>query len=140
MQKTSMVQRLHNMRRCVRALLAGTKSVNLQRDSDAIEVNRIRNDLDANICDMSLITRLNAGPSVLLPERLRLLGLDQVYLENAQNAALQNLREVCRACDSWRRCARDLARGDATVGMERYCDNAASLDALLVRTFHFENA
>ena len=132
MLQSPVTRQLQDLRTRLRTWLCGASSGRLERDPEAIEIDRIRRDIDATLCDMPLITRPNAGPSTLLPERLRLLGLDQAYVEVAQNVTFQNLQETCGACDSWRRCARDLARGDVAVGMERYCDNAALLDALLV--------
>jgi hypothetical protein len=35
-------------------------------------------------------------------------------------------------CKWARRCERDLARGDAQTGMDSYCLNAATMDALIV--------
>jgi hypothetical protein len=132
MLQASMTRQLHGLRTRLRTRFCGTSIASLERDPEAIEIDRIRRDIDATLCDMPLITRPDAGPSTLLPERMRLLGLDQAYVEAAQNLTFQKLRETCGACDSWRRCARDLARGDVAVGMERYCENAEQLDALLV--------
>jgi hypothetical protein len=132
MLQASMTRQLQGLRAHLRIWLSGTSIASLERDPEAIEIDRIRRDIDAILRDMPLITRPNAGPSTLLPERIRLLGLDLAYVETAQNVTFQKLQETCSACDSWRRCARDLALGDVAVGMERYCENAELLDALLI--------
>jgi hypothetical protein len=132
MQQAPRFPTFSSLRARLLAWFGRSPSTDLQRDPEAADIDRVRRDVDASLCDMRLITRPNAGPSELLPERLRLLGLDPAYVEAVQEATLVKLQESCSDCDSWRRCARDLARGDVAVGMERYCQNAALLDELVV--------
>jgi hypothetical protein len=60
------------------------------------------------------------------------LGLDPGYVKMARTSAYRDLERVCASCKAWRRCARDLARGDVQAGMRTYCLNAPTLDALLI--------
>lgn len=130
-----MLGQLRDLQARLRTWLGGVKGTYFERDPEDIEFDRVRRDIDAVMSDMQLITQSSAGQSALLRERLRLLGLDQAYVETVQKSAFEDLQVTCRVCDSQRRCARDLARGDVAVGMERYCQNAKSLDALLVERF-----
>lgn len=127
-----MLGQLRELRARLWAWLGGAKRAYLKRDPEDIEIDRVRRDIDAVMPDMQFITQSNTGSPVLLCERLRILGLDQAYIETTQKFAFENLKKTCRSCDSQRRCARDLARGDVSVGMERYCPNAEALDALLI--------
>jgi hypothetical protein len=72
------------------------------------------------------------GPVTLMPKRLRALGIDPGYVKYGLPATYRDLERVCATCKSPHRCARDLARGDAQAGMEGYCLNAATIDALIV--------
>lgn len=95
------------------------------------EAERILHDVGLSMSDMPAITKPHAGPSVLLPQRLETVGLDPLYLKIEQSSVYRDLEQVCMRCTSWRRCARDLARGDAQTGLEHYCSNAQTIDALL---------
>ncbi len=96
------------------------------------EAERILQDVGLSMSDMPAITKPNAGPSVLLPQRLETVGLDPLYLKTEQRSVYRDLERACMRCPKWRRCARDLARGDAQTGLEHYCENAATIDALLL--------
>jgi hypothetical protein len=73
-----------------------------------------------------------SGASELMPQRLAQLGLDPAYVKLARTATYQDLQRVCAACKAWRRCARDLSNGDVQVGMDSYCLNSGTIDALTV--------
>lgn len=72
------------------------------------------------------------GQPQLMPERLERLGIDPAYVKLFHTSTYQDLQRVCASCKDWRRCTRDLARGDVQSGMESYCLNAPCIDALLV--------
>ncbi len=72
------------------------------------------------------------GPSELLPRRLQQLGLDVGYLRLCRTATYQDFERTCAFCKAWRRCARDLADGDAQTGMQSYCLNGPAIDVLVV--------
>ena len=67
-----------------------------------------------------------------MPQRLKLLGLDPVYIRHALPTPYRDMERVCSHCRSWRRCARDLTNEDVQPGMDSYCLNAATIDALTV--------
>jgi hypothetical protein len=72
------------------------------------------------------------GPTELMPERLRQLGLDPAFIELDMPTTYRDLKRVCAACKSWRRCLRDLANNDVQAGMQGYCLNGPTIDALTV--------
>ena len=73
------------------------------------------------------------GPSELLPERLRLLGVDPEYVRHAAPTMFGELARVCASCKDSPRCARDLGLGNAQAGMDDYCLNGRTIDALTLR-------
>lgn len=79
-------------------------------------------DVDRDLEDMRLITHHDAGPAMLLPERLRLAGRDAARLEREAPVLMHRLEGNCRACPHWRRCAREIACGIDLPG--DYCANA----------------
>lgn len=100
--------------------------------ADVRDAERLTRDIDAAMSDMRFVIRPHAGPNILLPAKLDLLGIDPGYLEVADSEAFKALGAACDRCPNWRRCARDLARGDATTGLKGYCLNAAAIDALVI--------
>jgi hypothetical protein len=81
---------------------------------------------------MGSITKPHAGPEVMLPQRLELLGIDPSYLATETPNAYRELQRTCLLCRSWRQCARDLAAHDTQSGMDHYCLNSAAIDEMLV--------
>jgi hypothetical protein len=120
------------LRQRLQAVLRRKEPGPTQRDPRLLDVERLTRDVDAAMADMRLLTRPNAGPDSLMPTRLDLLGLDPGYLRVAHPDTYEALQCSCAACPSWRACARDLARGNATRGLGSYCLNAARIDALIV--------
>jgi hypothetical protein len=96
------------------------------------ELQRIAQDVGASVSDLRIIAAAHPGPSELLPLRLELMGLDPGYVRSALTATYRDLERTCATCPAWRRCARDLAKGDAQGGMDRYCLCSATIDALAV--------
>lgn len=82
-------------------------------------------DVDRDLDDMQLITRHEAGPAALLPERLTSLGCDYADLDRRRPDLVRRLEANCRGCPFWRRCARDLGR--SATEPDTYCCNAALL-------------
>lgn len=99
---------------------------------DPAETNRILQDIGMSMSDMPALTRPRAGSDVLLPQRLRQVGLDPTYLEQADAATLRDMQRTCARCNSWRRCARDLARDNPQSGLDDYCPNSDTIDRLLL--------
>jgi hypothetical protein len=98
----------------------------------ASELHRMAHDVGLNHTDLRSFSCSHAGPSELMPRRLQQLGLDPAYVKFARTATYRDLERVCASCRAWRRCARDLANGDAQAGMRDYCANAPTIDALTV--------
>jgi hypothetical protein len=65
-----------------------------------------------------------------MPQRLREVGIDPDYLKAANRAAYQDMQRVCATCQDWQTCAHDLDKGDVQTGMDTYCLNAPTIDAL----------
>ncbi len=93
------------------------------------EADRIMHDIGISMSDMAAISKPHAGPRVLLPQRLEAVGLDPAYL--AMDPLYRDMERTCMRCTSWRKCARDLAANDAQSGLDHYCLNAQTIDALL---------
>jgi hypothetical protein len=96
------------------------------------ELQRIARDVGVSVSDLLIIAAAHPGPSELLPRRLGLLGLDVTYVKSALAATYRDLERTCAMCPAWRRCARDLAKGDVQAGMGSYCHCAPAIDALTV--------
>jgi hypothetical protein len=96
------------------------------------ELRRIAQDVGVSESDLRIIAAAHPGPSELLPLRLQLAGLDPAYVRSAVTATYRDLERTCAMCPVWRRCARDLARGDVQAGMDSYCLCAPTIDALTV--------
>ena len=96
------------------------------------ETERILHDIGLSMSDMPALTHPNCGPSILLPQRLEKVGLDPDFVEKCDPMTFHDLQLSCVRCNSWRRCARDLARGDVQSGLDTYCLNAHVIDSLVV--------
>ena len=94
------------------------------------ELKRIASDVGLSGGDLRQLCLGEYGPSELLPQRLRLLGIDPEFVRHAEQAGFRDLARVCASCRASRRCARDLARGDVQAGMDGYCLNGPTIDAL----------
>ena len=97
------------------------------------ELRRLASDVGLSGDDLRQLCRAHNGPSELLPQRLRLLGIDPEFVRHAAPTTSRDLARVCASCRASRRCARDLARGDVQAGMDDYCLNGPTIDALMVR-------
>ena len=113
-------------------MLRNRRSMAELRACPPSELNRLSQDLGFNVGDLRSVSCSHPGPSELMPERLRQVGLHPAYVRNVETATYRDLERVCGTCRSWRRCARDQAKGDVQIGMREYCPNAATIDALLV--------
>jgi len=96
------------------------------------ELHHIARDIGLSVNDLRALAEAHPGPSELLPLRLQQLGLDPGFVKYALTATYRDLERTCATCTAWRRCARDLAKGDVQAGMGSYCLNAPSIDALSV--------
>jgi hypothetical protein len=96
------------------------------------ELEPIARDAGVSVSDLRIIATAHPGPSDLLPQRLALLGLDPEYVKSGLTATYRDLERTCAMCASWRRCVRDLAKGDVQAGMGSYCLGSATIDALTV--------
>jgi uncharacterized protein YjiS (DUF1127 family) len=115
-------QRVRRNRRSMAELAACTPN----------DLHRIAQDVGLSESDLRSLSCSHPGPSELMPLRLQQLGLDPAFVQNARTATYRDLERVCAACKAWRRCARDLAEGDVQAGMNSYCLNAPTIDALTV--------
>ena len=97
------------------------------------ELRRIASDVGLSGDDLLRLYCSHNGPSELLPQRLQLLGIDPEFVRHAAPTTFRDLARVCATCEASRRCARDLARGDVQAGMDGYCLNSPTIDALTVR-------
>lgn len=96
------------------------------------ELRRLASEVGVSGEDLRRLCGRDFGPSQLLPQRLQLLGVDPEFVRRAAPTTFRDLARVCACCPAWRRCARDLARGNVQAGMDGYCLNGASIDTLTV--------
>ena len=96
------------------------------------ELHRIAQDVGLSERDLRSLACSHPGPSELMPRRLQELRLDPAFVKYARTATYRDMERVCGTCKAWRRCARDLAKGDVQAGMRSYCLNAPTIDALTV--------
>ena len=96
------------------------------------ELRRIAREVGVSERELRALDSNTKGPTELMPERLRQLGLDPEFLRRDDTAVYRDLERVCARCKSSERCARDLAAGDVATGMRSYCSNAHTIDALIV--------
>src|SRR5215472_10985539 len=96
------------------------------------ELHLIAQDVGLSDGDLKALICSHSGPSELMPKRLQELGLDPAFFRCARTAVYRDMERVCGTCKAWRRCARDLAKGDVQAGMQGYCLNAPTIDALTI--------
>ena len=96
------------------------------------ELHRIATDVGLTSTDLKRLVCSHPGPSELLPQRLEQLGLDTEFVRRGQPATYRDLARVCASCTDWRRCQKDLARGNVQARMGDYCLNTHTIDALTV--------
>jgi hypothetical protein len=93
------------------------------------DVERIAHDVGLTATELRKLERNGADP-LLLPRMLAALKIDAAALAHSEPAAYRDLQRVCALCDSKRRCASELAAGDAPKTFESYCPNALTLKAI----------
>lgn len=125
------IRRLGSIGRCL-ALCSARKHSRRDLIWRSLDRDQLVQDVGIAMSDMAALTRSEAPPAVLLSQRLELIGLDPRYLEVADYATWEDLRQTCARCVSWRQCARDLAQAQAQAGLADYCPNGPLIDRLLV--------
>jgi hypothetical protein len=120
------------LRRGWRRSMNRRRAINELAGCPPSEIRRLACDVGLSSDDLRRLCRNDFGPSELLPRRLELVGIDPEFVRHAEPTTLRDLARVCASCQASRRCARDLARGDAQAGMDAYCLNSATIDALTV--------
>ena len=124
---------LTRLRQTWRRALSKRRAINELAACPPGELRRIASDVGLSGDDLRRLCRGHNGPSELLPQRLQLLGIDPEFVRHAAPTTFRDLARVCASCKASRRCARDLARGDVQAGMDAYCLNGPTIDALMVR-------
>jgi hypothetical protein len=124
---------LTRLRQAWRRALSKRRAINELAACPPGELRRIASDVGLSGDDLRRLYCSHNGPSDLLPQRLQLLGIDPEFVRHAAPTTSRDLARVCASCRASRRCARDLARGDVQAGMDSYCLNGPTIDALMVR-------
>lgn len=96
------------------------------------ELQRRSRDIGLDEQDQRTIGCSSSGPTELMPQRLKQLGLDPAFILHALPMTYRDLERLCSHCRSWQHCARDLSNEDVQSGMDSYCLNAVTIDALTV--------
>jgi hypothetical protein len=123
---------MEGMRQSWRRALSRRQTINELAACPPSELRRIASDVGLSGDDLRQLCRSDFGPSHLLPQRLQLLGIDREFVMRTEPATYKDLARLCASCRATRRCARDLARGDVQAGMDDYCLNGPTIDALTV--------
>lgn len=98
--------------------------------ADPFERMRMAQDLGVGLQDLQ---QLKASPrcgETLLPAMMSRFGVDQAALGPRAGGAVQDMRRVCAACPSKRRCRRALAANTPAEDCRGFCPNAETLAAL----------
>ena len=95
------------------------------------QIDRLTRDIDESLSGIELVTRPQAGPAVLMYERLQRLGLEPREIALAEPDLLEALEATCETCGHWRHCARDLVRPGAHSDSLDYCPNAQRFAGLV---------
>lgn len=93
------------------------------------DIKRMARDIGVTVGELRALER-NADEPLLLPRMLAALKIDAAALARSEPAAFRDLQRVCTLCDCKRRCAAELAAGDAALTYESFCPNALTLKAL----------
>jgi hypothetical protein len=131
---------IERLRRSWRRSMSRRRTLNELAACPPSELRRIASDVGMSGADLRRLCRSDHGASELLPERLRLLGLDPQFVQHDAPLLFRDLARVCASCQASRRCARDLVRGDVQAGMSTYCLNGPSIDLLTARPTRPRNA
>jgi hypothetical protein len=123
---------LSNLRNRLQAVLRDRKLREKLYGCPDGEFRRIMQDIGLSVRDLRVLEYCHPGPEELMPRRLEQLRLDPAYVRFFRTSTYQDMQRVCASCKAWRRCARDLARGDVQSGLQSYCLNAPTIDVLLV--------
>ena len=124
---------LTRLRRTWGRALSRRRALNELAACPPSELRRIASDVGLSGDELHRLYCSHNGPTELLPRRLQLLGIDPEFVRHAAPTTFRDLARVCASCKASRRCARDLARGDVQAGMDGYCLNGPTIDALTVR-------
>jgi hypothetical protein len=120
------------LRQTWRRALSKRRAINELAACPPGELRRIASHVGLSGDDLRRLCSSHNGPTELLPHRLQLLGIDPEFVRHAAPATSRDLARVCASCKASRRCAHDLARGDVQAGMDGYCLNGPTIDALTV--------
>jgi uncharacterized protein YjiS (DUF1127 family) len=124
---------LVRLRQAWRRALSNRRGVNELAACPPGELRRIASDVGLTDGDLRQLSYSPVGSSELLLQRLQLLRIDPEFARHAAPATFRDLARVCASCKASRRCRRDLARGDVQAGMDGYCLNGPTIDALIAR-------
>jgi len=102
----------------------GGGNSSLGRMSDA-EVARIAHDIGLSQSDLERLSEQKDDASLLLNDRLKLLGLEPARL--AEAGYLRDLQRTCGMCDSKGVCAHDLQERPESGDWTDYCPNSSVL-------------
>ena len=98
------------------------------------ELQRMAHDVGLDERDLHTRGCNHPGPTELMPQRLKLLGLDPDYIRHALPTALPGSRESVFALQIMATLRARLTNEDVQSGMDSYCLNAATIDALTVES------
>jgi uncharacterized protein YjiS (DUF1127 family) len=101
---------------------------------DERELARILQDINVTKAELSAVVTRGAFPKLQLPEMLEAHGIRPEQLKAEHPAVEADLRRVCAQCAETRRCRHELDADTAATGYREFCNNAATIEALLAET------
>ncbi len=101
---------------------------------DDRELGRILHDLNVTKAELSSAVTRGAYPKLQLREMLQAHGIRPERLKAEHPAVEADLRRICAQCADTRRCRHELDANTAATGYREFCNNSATIEALLAET------
>jgi len=99
------------------------------------EYARIAHDLNLSTAELSALVRRGAHAGDELPKMMEALRIDMDAIRRVEPMVVRDMERVCSLCERKRRCAHELAAGQASEKYAEFCPNADALTALIKRPY-----
>jgi triphosphoribosyl-dephospho-CoA synthetase len=98
---------------------------------DERDLQRVLHDLNMTRSELDDAVTRGAYPRLLLPEMIQALGLNHERIKAEHRSVDADLRRMCAQCSEVERCRHELDAQTAATNFRKFCNNSATLDALL---------
>lgn len=103
------------------------------RECDPEELARLAREMGVSTQELADLVGQGAEGAELQPRMAATLGLDPESPALQEAAMARDLKRLCIACASKRRCRREIAAGTAAEHYREFCPNAYTFDLLMAR-------